>query len=57
VGTKEVLIDYSMGVKQGDNIAPALFLFFMQGMAKCLETKHIRDAKKPPYTFNTHGVQ
>jgi hypothetical protein len=29
LGTKEVLIDYSIGVKQGDNIAPALFLFLM----------------------------
>jgi hypothetical protein len=49
---KEVLIDYSRGaVTQGDNIAPALFLFLMQGMTECLETKHMRDAKKPPYTF------
>jgi hypothetical protein len=29
LGTKEVLIDYSTGVKQGDNIAPALFLSFL----------------------------
>jgi hypothetical protein len=51
LGMKEVLIDYSTGVKQGDNIAPALFLFLMQGMAECLETKHIREAKKKPYNF------
>jgi hypothetical protein len=51
LGTKEVLIDYSTGVKQGDNIAPALFLFLMQGMAECLETKHMRDEKKNPYYF------
>jgi hypothetical protein len=23
----------------------------MQGMTECLETKHIRDAKNPPYSF------
>jgi hypothetical protein len=51
LGKKEVLIDYSTGVKQGDNIAPALFLFLMQGMAESLETKHTREAKSPPYSF------
>jgi hypothetical protein len=53
IGRKEVLIDYLTGVKQSDNIAPALFLFLMQGMAKCLETKHIREAKKKPVQFQT----
>jgi hypothetical protein len=44
-----------MGIKQGDNIAPALFLFFlMQGMAECLETKHMREKKRT--ISNTHGV-
>jgi hypothetical protein len=51
LGSKEVLIEYSTGVKQGDNIAPALFLFLMQGMAECLETKHMREKKTPPYYF------
>jgi hypothetical protein len=52
LGTKEVLIDYSIGVKQGDNIAPALFLFLMLlDLAECLETKHMRDATKTLYWF------
>jgi hypothetical protein len=52
LGLKEVLIEYSTGVKQGDNIAPVLFLFLMQGMAECLETKHLRET-----ISNTHGVR
>jgi hypothetical protein len=57
VGSKEALIEYSTGVKQGDNIAPALFLFLMQGMAKCLEIKHMREKKIPHTISNTHGVR
>ena len=30
------LIDYTVGVRQGDNMAPALFLFLMQAMAEGL---------------------
>jgi hypothetical protein len=42
-----------MGIKQGDNIVPVLFLFLMQGMVKCLETKHMRDTKKEPVLVQT----
>jgi hypothetical protein len=53
LGKKETLINYTRGVEQADNIAPALFLFLMQGkmqgMAKCLEAKHRRDTTNPPY--------
>jgi exonuclease III len=37
VGKEERTIPYSVGVKQGDNMAPVLFLFLMQAMAEALE--------------------
>jgi exonuclease III len=37
VGREERTIPYSVGVKQGDNMAPVLFLFLMQAMAEALE--------------------
>jgi hypothetical protein len=37
VGKEERIIPYSVGVKQGDNMAPVLFLFLMQAMAEVLE--------------------
>jgi hypothetical protein len=37
VGKEERTIPHSVGVKQGDNMAPALFLFLMQAMAEALE--------------------
>jgi hypothetical protein len=40
LGKKEAFIDYTTGVKQGDNITPSLFLFLMQGMSECLEAEH-----------------
>ena len=39
VGKKKTLIDYSTGVKQGDNLAPILFIIVMQFLAELLETK------------------
>jgi hypothetical protein len=37
VGKEERHIPCSVGVKQGDNMAPVLFLFLMQAMAEALE--------------------
>ena len=36
VDGEKVQIPYSIGVKQGDNMAPVLFLFLMQAMAEVL---------------------
>jgi hypothetical protein len=51
LGKKEALINYTAGVKQGDNIAPSLFLFLMQGMAEYLENKHKIEGTSPSFTF------
>jgi hypothetical protein len=51
LGKKEVLINYTTGVKQGDNIAPSLFLFLMQGMAEYLKNKHKIEGTSPSFTF------
>jgi hypothetical protein len=51
LGKKEVLINYTTGVKQGDNIAPSLFLFLMQGMAEYLENKHKTEGTSPSFIF------
>jgi len=37
VGKEKTLIDYSTGVKQGDNLAPILFIIVMQFLAELLE--------------------
>ena len=37
MGKKKTLIDCSTGVKQGDNLAPVLFIIVMQFLAELLE--------------------
>ena len=37
IGKEERTIPYSVGVKQGDNMAPVLFLFLMQALSETLE--------------------
>jgi hypothetical protein len=37
IGKESRTIPYSVGVKQGDNMAPVLFLFLMQALAETLE--------------------
>jgi hypothetical protein len=39
IGSVERLINYTIGVQQGDNMAPVLFLFFMQAYSGTLEQK------------------
>ena len=37
VGEFETTIDFKIGVKQGDSVAPVLFLFIVMAFAKTLE--------------------
>ena len=37
IGKVETSIDFKMGAKQGDSMAPVLFLFLMMAFAKKLE--------------------
>ena len=37
IGEEERLIPYGVGVQQGDNIAPVLFLFLLMAFAQTLE--------------------
>ena len=41
IGKEKESIPYTVGVKQGDNMAPVLFLFLMQAMAETLEAEWI----------------
>jgi hypothetical protein len=54
-GKEKVYIDYSVGVRQGDNMAPILFLFLMQAMAESYDNKRIENGTADP-TFRTHKV-
>ena len=40
---EQTLIDYSTGVKQGDNLAPILFIIVMQFIVELLEKKNGED--------------
>jgi hypothetical protein len=53
LGMKEVLIDYSTGVKQGDNITPALFLFLMRHGRASVWKQNICMTRKKPVLFQT----
>ena len=39
VGKRKELINYSMGVKQGDNLVPIIFIIFVQFMAELVSKK------------------
>jgi hypothetical protein len=43
LGKEQANIEYTVGVRQGDNMAPALFLFLMQAMAESLEKQLAQD--------------
>jgi hypothetical protein len=52
-GKEKVYIDYTVGVRQGDNMAPVLFLFLMQAMAESYDKKRIATGRTDP-EFRTH---
>ena len=54
IGKEECLIDYTVGVRQGDNMACALFLFLMQAMAETLEKKRDREEKVKAVQYRHH---
>jgi hypothetical protein len=53
IGTEERAIPYTIGVQQGDNMAPVLFLFPMQAFAEILEQKWMNEwnLETPEYRF------
>ena len=48
IGKEKQDIPYTVGVKQGDNMAPVLFLFLMQAMAETLEAEWLKEGIKIP---------
>ena len=54
VGKEEHDIPYTVGVQQGDNMAPILFLFVMQAFSETLEDKWEKEwgLTKPTYRFH-----
>jgi hypothetical protein len=54
IGKEEHDIPYTVGVQQGDNMAPILFLFVMQAFSETLEDKWEKEwgLTKPTYHFH-----
>lgn len=52
-GKKKALIDYTVGVRQGDNMAPILFLFLIQAMIETYKKDEEAEGHKEP-EFRTH---
>jgi hypothetical protein len=55
IGKEEHDMPYTVGVQQGDNMAPILFLFVMQAFSKTLEEKWEKETRgltKPTYRFH-----
>ena len=56
VGKEKTLIDYSTGVKQGDNLAPILFIIVMQFLAELLGKKwKENNIYMPSFNHDTNG--
>jgi hypothetical protein len=53
VGKEKMFVPYTIGVQQGDNMAPVLFVFLMQAFAETLEKKWKTEwnIKVPEYKF------
>ena len=49
-------INYTIGVQQGDNMAPVLFLFIMQAFAETLEANWTKwGLQSPEYNYMNKG--
>jgi len=64
VGATDVLFEATIGVKQGDNMAPVLFLFYMQAAIEAMEQewpvskpefRYKLDSKMTGRAYNTKG--
>ena len=54
LGSTRCVVDYTVGVRQGDNMAPILFLFLMHAMSETLAKKRAREQQIPGLTFRYH---
>jgi len=58
IGKELRLIPYTVGVKQGDNMAPVLFLFVMQAFADTLSTPlQAENIDAPEYRYHPHRAR
>ena len=56
IGKKKEIVEYLTGVKQGDVLAPTLFLFPMQAMEECVIRQWEKEKIEPmTYLYNTNN--
>jgi hypothetical protein len=51
LGKEMCMINYTVGVKQGNNMAPLLFLFLLQAVAEVLQKMRDHECNFEPVTF------
>ena len=54
LGKTEATVPYTVGVRQGDNMAPILFLFLMNAMSETLAKKRQREQRASGFSYRYH---